>query len=597
MNPKMKKINQFLMILFVLCFTKVSFGQLFYPGGDTCSSAVLIPPGDGYYTVDDGPGSDHWYSFIAPCDGDLTIRDVVGSSSDKRIHSGVCGSLVLLAETSWISDSVSYSVTAGEQLEIVVNDSWNNQCEFNVEFDGCSEIDSVLLDIQGIVYYDLNENGVQDLGEMGRFATPIVSDPSGVYSVSGIDGHYFRSVTDLDDGLYQIHPDLPEYWSISSDSLVYNIDVNSSFEQRDSLDFGLRPDTLIYEINAELVGSFPRCNDTISYWLNVQNTGTTIASGQIDLELDDSVHYVSASILPDSIVGRHHYWSYDNLFFYEHSSIIVQIGTPDGEDDTITNILAVTVDSADVEMFSSTEALEEVILCAFDPNDKTPTPLGEGEFGYVDPETETIEYLVRFQNTGTDTAFNVVIKDQLDENLDWYSITPLAYSHNMHYEMDSEGEVSFIFDNIMLPDSNVNEIASHGFVKYRIDLLPGLPLETSIHNTAYIYFDLNPAVITNTTINTLHLDVSRIDELLKKEKIVVYPNPFSQSTTLYFENDLQNHSVQIVDLLGNQVYFENKLSGNQLAINADRLGKGMYLLLLVDDTSNQVVSNTKLIVN
>ena len=129
----------------------------------------------------------------------------------------------------------------------------------------------------------------------------------------------------------------------------------------------------------------------------------------------------------------------------------------------------------------------------------------------------------------------------------------------MNMEMDIDGEVSFIFDNIMLPDSNVNQLASQGFVKYRIDLKPDLPLETAIFNTAHIYFDLNPAVITNTTINTLYIDDSGIDELIKKQQLLVYPNPFSESTTVYFGKDLKNYSIQIVDLSGKQVYYNNEL--------------------------------------
>jgi hypothetical protein len=163
-------------------------------------------------------------------------------------------------------------------------------------------------------------------------------------------------------------------------------------------------------------------------------------------------------------------------------------------------------------------------------------------------------------------------------------------------EMDVDGEVSFIFENIMLPDSNVNFTASNGFVKYSIDLKPGLPLETSIFNTANIYFDLNPAVITNTAINTLHLDDVRIDELLETTPLLVYPNPFSETTTVYFGEDLKNHSIKIVDLLGKEVYANHQLTGNKLEIEAGEMKQGMYILLLIDNDLNQTVSTAKLMV-
>ena len=290
------------------------------------------------------------------------------------------------------------------------------------------------------------------------------------------------------------------------------------------------------------------------------------------------------------------YWHYDDLFFGEHTAILVEVATPDGIDDVVISTLWATIDSADVELFSSITTLAQTITCAYDPNDKTPSPMGAGEFGYISPDTEFIDYLIRFQNTGTDTAINVVIKDQLDENLEWNSLNILAYSHDMTVEMDMDGEVSFIFHDIMLPDSNVNMIASQGFVKYRIDLVPGLPLETSIFNTANIYFDLNPAVVTNTTINTLYHDDSGLDDLSKNQHLLVYPNPFSESVTVYFGEELKNYSVQIADLLGNQVYMNNGVNGSQLEIDPGPLAKGMYLMILKNNTTNETVSTAKIVV-
>jgi len=453
-----------------------------------------------------------------------------------------------------------------------------------------------LFNFQGTVYFDANENGVQDMGEAGLPSIPILSDPSGVLCSTASNGKYFSSTTFLEDGTYNIYPEL-EHWGIRSDSLVYTIIVDDSYESRDSLDFGLSPDTLIYEVSAELNGLWPRCNDTINYWVHIQNTGTVLASGLVHLELDDSIAYVSADVLPDSVVGQNLYWQYEDIFYFDYESINVRVGTPDGFEDTVTCYLTVTVDSAGIEIFSTVEPLTQVITCAYDPNDKTPTPLGDGEFGNIPPSTASIEYLIRFQNTGTDTAFNVIIKDVLDPNLNWYSLTPLASSHDMTVELGADGEVSFIFNDIMLPDSNVNEIESNGYVKYEIKLNEDLPLGTSIYNTAGIYFDYNPAIITNTTINTRFLDDVSIDELTKQEQILIYPNPFSESTTVQISEELiENSSLQIVDLLGNQVYFMARVTGNSIEIQASAFNAGIYILVVKDLISNKVYTK-KLVVD
>ena len=55
----------------------------------------------------------------------------------------------------------------------------------------------------------------------------------------------------------------------------------------------------------------------------------------------------------------------------------------------------------------------------------------------------------------------------------------------------------------MLPDSNVNELASHGFLRFRVKPVNGLVIGDVIKNTAAIYFDYNLPVYTNTEMTTV----------------------------------------------------------------------------------------------
>jgi len=586
----MKRILLLTFIFGSFIFSNSLNAQVFFPGGADCESAVPIPIGADYFGSEMGAGTAEWYQFTAPCTGSLTVPFAGGLDSERRIYVGTCGDLTLVAEAGDPWDMV-----AGEEVYIEVEDTWVGVGSFDIEYDTC-EVDSTLLDIQGTVFYDLNNNGVKDLGEMGKFLTPILSDPAGIYAFSGVEGHYYSPVTDLPDGVYEIAPTLEEYWGISTDSLLYTIIVDPDFEQRDSLDFGLYPDTLIYEVSADLNHSSHKCNDTIYYWLDIQNTGTIIPSGMIHLELDDSLYFVNADIIPDSIVGQNIYWSYTDLFFDATETIQVEVGTPDGVEDFVTSYLNATIDTVGIEAFSTADTLSQVVTCAYDPNDKTPNPAGFGDMGNIPPTTERIEYLIRFQNTGTDTATNVVIEDQLDENLNWGSLNVLSASHFMELDMDDGGNVSFIFNNIFLPDSNVNMPGSQGYVKYEIDLEEELPIGTSIYNTAEIYFDLNPAIITNTTVNTIYVDDVSVNDLSSEEALKVYPNPFTESTTIVFEEGLKDYAIRIVDLLGNEVYRNDELNGQQLTLNSDQFNAGIYILMLVEKDKNQVKSTAKLVV-
>ena len=139
---------------------------------------------------------------------------------------------------------------------------------------------------------------------------------------------------------------------------------------------------------------------------------------------------------------------------------------------------------------------------SYDPNDKAAYPKGYFDQHYIGAEDE-LEYHIRFQNTGTDTAFTVVLKDTLSEYLDPTSIRLGSSSHDYSTELLGNGILKFTFDNIMLPDSAANLVESNGYIKFTIRQKEGNLPGTVIENSAGIYFDFNAPVITNTVFHTI----------------------------------------------------------------------------------------------
>ncbi len=407
--------------------------------------------------------------------------------------------LVLPAESDYPSSIFPIDIDQDGDDDVLSSDFNNDEIIWNENYfiSGTQ--------IKGTFFYDANENGVYDSLEIGIPSNAVLSSPESDYTYTYEDGNYFMNFAP-DFGTYLISPGEIPYWALITDSLNYTVAVDDDFVVMDSLDFGFFPDTMITEIATTITGAFPRCNQIINYWLNYQNTGTNLTSGIIKLTLDDDVEYTSASISPDSIIDQNIYWHYDSLMFFSDEQIVAQVQMPSFElmGETLSSSFDIleTDDLGDT-IYSNTDTLHQILACAYDPNDKVVTPAGMDSLGYIPPSIETLDYTIRFQNTGTDTAFTIVIKDELDSNLNWFSLIPIASSHDMHVEVEDNGEVIFTFDNIMLPDSNVNELASHGFVRYKIDINDDVALGTEINNTANIYFDLNPAIVTNTTINTV----------------------------------------------------------------------------------------------
>lgn len=149
-----------------------------------------------------------------------------------------------------------------------------------------------------------------------------------------------------------------------------------------------------------------------------------------------------------------------------------------------------------------------LVTGSYDPNDKTGYPLGLGSSHHISPDGE-LEYLIRFQNTGTDTAFTVVIQDTLDTDLNIFTLVPGASSHNYTFSMHGPRVLEWTFENILLPDSTADEAGSHGFLTFTVEQNANLAAGTEINNTAYIYFDFNAPVITNTTSHIIEDDIQQ----------------------------------------------------------------------------------------
>ncbi len=178
------------------------------------------------------------------------------------------------------------------------------------------------------------------------------------------------------------------------------------------------------------------------------------------------------------------------------------------------------------------------------------------------------------------------VEDQLDSDLDWSSFEMITASHNYSVQMQ-DGKLIWTFNNIMLPDSNSNEPESHGHIIYRIKPIADKPLGTVFENTAYIYFDFNEPIITNTTVNTFAV-VQSVDENELSQNVRVYPNPTSGEFTLVSELLTGDARVSIYDVAGREVYSQNTTAVGSVLLT-QKMEPGHYLVRINNSRSNQVV--------
>lgn len=355
--------------------------------------------------------------------------------------------------------------------------------------------------LRGSVFQDSDLDAVLDTTEPKLPFQLVRSDANDLLIWTNSTGDYDLPA---DTGTWQVWSQHASLYQVTNDPDTLTAALTTLDPIADSLHLGLAP--ALTDTSALLhitpSGNLLRCNTDITVWVHLHNISTYIPHGVIvDVQLHPDLVISSTCNAPDSIVGDHYYWHVDSLGWFEQWETCFHLTTgPLGSNSTIT---ATANYVPDVPLILS-ESTGGIVNCAFDPNDKLVTPVGYGAAGAVPIGLDRLTYTVRFQNTGTDTALNVVIEDALDPDLLWESMQVVAASHALtRISVDESGVATFRFGQIMLPDSNVNEPASHGFIIYSIAPMPDASHATEITNTAGIFFDLNTPVITNTTLNTL----------------------------------------------------------------------------------------------
>jgi uncharacterized repeat protein (TIGR01451 family) len=193
----------------------------------------------------------------------------------------------------------------------------------------------------------------------------------------------------------------------------------------------------------------------------------------------------------------------------------------------------------------------------------------------IDETGEYLDYVIRFQNTGTASAINVVITDELSDKLDWSTLQPTSSSDDYRVRISNGNFVEFIYENINLPSNMIDEPNSIGFIAYKIKPKNNVAVGDIITGEAKIYFDYNAPIITNEVSTEIvqPLSVTEFDT----NSIAMFPNPTKGMVTIQSDSVIKH--VTIIDMNGRKLdskEFSNSSTECQLATN--NLSAGMYFV-------------------
>jgi|GEM_PF-1929062 len=427
--------------------------------------------------------------------------------------------------------------------------------------------------ISGNVYQDNNNDCLYNSGDVKLPGTAVTvhdgvtddyyygfTNDTGGYKISVPNGSY--TVTHTPSG-YEANECGTYAYTITTPSALNNNNFSDTLRTVSDLMMWMNSYCLVPGSITELL--------TTAY-----NNGTTTVDTTITVILDNNTSFVSSSPAPLRSSG-------DTLVY--HLSLM-----PDSFTALYINInVSTSASIGDILTFSATSPFHDnivitddsvvyngTIVSSYDPNIKSVNqPL------YFH-KNSTMVYNVEFQNTGTYAAKNVVVIDTLDNHLDPATFHLLNSSPFLPTVVWRNGNRIYAnFDNINLPDSTSNQVASHGYFSYAINTRSTASIGDTIHNTASIFFDYNLPVVTNTTTNIIDAPFTTAEaNTIKNDDIKLYPNPTSGSISIRVPSSTDTWQVILSDVTGHEIsrsVYNGQLINLKMNVNA-----GVYFIQMID---------------
>jgi len=450
-------------------------------------------------------------------------------------------------------------------------------------------------------FLDSNSNGIKDGGEqnfpLGQFTYEVnndtnvhnISSPTGIYSIYEMNPANSYDLGFAVDGPYAANYSVTTA-SYSDVSVIAGAGMqNYYFPVIVTQDYNDLAVTII-------PNQAPRPGFTYSNKVMYTNYGTqTVASGTITFTKDALVTITGNSEVGAVNTAMGFTYNFTNLLPFESREITVTMLVPNIPVVALGNLLTNTAEIiplvGDVSPENNSSTSSQVIIGAYDPNDKMESR--GGQILITDfTNDDYLYYTVRFENTGNASAINVRITDIMDDRLNEGTLMMLDASHD--FVLDRlDNQLTWRFDNIQLPPSAINPAAGRGYVHFKVKPNPGYAVGDIIPNTASIFFDFNPAIVTN-TFNTEFVSLLSTNEF-ENDGFVFYPNPAGDIVNISLVGQDTISSTTVYDMLGKVILSKksNSVSANQ-TIDISAVSSGIYFLEVI--TGSNVKTSKKLIV-
>ena len=486
------------------------------------------------------------------------------------------------------------SFDANYGLDYICTDESEIQRVSRLSIDGrggsCGNVNSYCTFAPGGTYYTIGGNTKFDFNANG--CDPLdVSMPNLKFSIANVinKGEIISDTTSnyaikVGAGSYTIVPKLenPNYFTVSPTSASITFPLQASpFDQN----FCLSANGIHKDLEITVLPVDPaRPGFDASYKIVYKNKGNITQSGIVNLTFNGAVLDVLSSIpVFENQTSNNLSWDFINLKPLETREIIVKLNINSPSESPAVNNNDVLKFKASISTSETDEIendnifdLNQTVVGSFDPNDKRCL---EGDIITSNLIGQYVHYIIRFENTGTYPAQNIVVKDMIDlSKFDISTLIPTSSSHSFVTKISEGNKVEFIFENINLP---FDDATNDGYVAFKIKTKPTLKVGDSFTNEANIYFDYNFPILTNKATSKFQATLGTPDFEFSNY-FTLYPNPVSEVLNINATQAIEIQSLAIYDILGQLVIAvpNAKLVSN---IDVSKLRTGTYFIKVKSD--------------
>lgn len=433
--------------------------------------------------------------------------------------------------------------------------------------------------IQGTNKFDGNSNGCDASDGVYPNIKFSITDGTIIGSlISNASGNYSIPVS---AGIHAITPQFenPSYFTSSPASVTVSFPATASPHIQN---FCITPNGVHHDLEVVVIPLEPaRPGFDATYKIKYKNKGNQNETATLFFNYSDSVlDYISSTLTPTTESTGSLSWNIGTVAPFQSGEFVVTFNvnspmeTPSVNGGDILNYTAVINGlNTDETPVDNTATLNQTVVNSFDPNDKTcleGTTINPSMIG------QYVHYLIRFENTGTFPAENIVVKDMIDTTkFDIATLQITDASHSCVTRITNPNKVEFIFEDINLP---FNDATNDGYVVFKIKTKSTLVVGNTISNSANIYFDYNFPIVTNTATSTFQ--VLGTNEFDSNNLLTLYPIPVKDNLNFSLKNNEITSSISIYNLLGQLIQTVTNPSNS---IDVSNLQSGSYLIKVTTD--------------